>query len=108
MSQRTDKVASLVQQLVAGELREQLTTPHISVTAVDVSPDLRQATVWLSLIANSQQEQEELMRRAVGARGQIQRAVAARMTTKFVPRIHFKHDGSGQYAEHIARIMNEL
>lgn len=108
MSQRTDKVASLVQQIVAAELREQLAAPELSVTAVDVSPDLRQATVWLSVISGNQQQTEELLQRVHAERSHIQAAVAKQMTTKFVPKIHFKHDTSGQYAEHIGRIMNDL
>lgn len=108
MSQRTDKVASLIQQMVATELRGLLGAPELSVTAVDVSPDLRQATVWLSVVTSDQTRAVELFKQVEAERGPIQAAVAKQMTTKFVPRIQFRHDTSGQYAEHIARIMNEL
>lgn len=110
MSQRTKKVASLIQQIVAAELQSQLGMAEITVTTVDVSPDLRQATVWLGIISTQSQKlsPDELFRRAESLRPRLQDAVARQLTTKFVPRLSLRPDLSGEYAQHIGRVMNNL
>jgi ribosome-binding factor A len=104
MTQRTEKVASLIKQIVATELAARLRTPEVTVTAVDVSPDLRQATIWLGLLDSS----SDLLERVVAERPGIQSAVARQLTTKFVPRLHFKADSGGEYADHISRLIRDL
>jgi ribosome-binding factor A len=108
MSQRTRKVASLVQQVVASSLVQELARPEVTVTGVDVSPDLRQATVWVGIIAPNPKSQQDLLKQIESVKGEVQAAVAHEMTTKFVPRLHFKLDTGGDYAEHISKLIREL
>lgn len=104
MSQRTKKVASLIQQVVAEELREQVPAPEMSVTSVDVSPDLRNARVWLGIVSN-EDRQKDLMAKVEECRSEIQGALAHRMTTKFVPRLSFEVDKGGEHADYINRLL---
>jgi ribosome-binding factor A len=104
MSQRTEKVASLVQQIVARELTARLHAPELTVTGVDVTPDLRHATIWLGQL----KPDPELMKRVEQERGNIQAAVARQLTTKFVPRLSFKPDSGGEYADRINRLIQGL
>lgn len=109
MTQRTRKVASLIQQVVAAELQERLRAPEVSVTSVDVSPDLRHALVWLGIIETEKgQSAPELFKQAEAIRPQLQDVVAKRLTSKFVPKISLRQDSSGEYAQHIGRLMNNL
>lgn len=107
MSQRIAKVESLVQQTVAAAMPEVLgpVAANVTVTGVDVSPDLRNATVWLGVVGADTQatlaEVEQL-------RPQLQSKLAAAMTTKFVPRLHLRLDAGGQYAEHINRLLHDI
>ena len=105
MSQRTNKVASLVQQIAAMSLRDHLAEPKITVTSVDVSPDLRHATVWVGIIHRDEAELESLLAAATRQQGAVQRAVAAGLTTKFVPRIAIKHDTGADHAERINKLI---
>src|SRR5688572_14381120 len=98
MTQRTRKVASLVQQIVAAELRQSVPIPNITVTKVDVSPDLRHATVWLGIVEATAARQIEILKEVNESRHAIQSAVSASLSTKFVPRIEFKQDVGGEYA----------
>lgn len=110
MSRRTEKVESLVRQTVASQFIEQLPayTAAITVTKVDVSPDLRNANVWIAVLAKTPEVQSEIFDQTLEIRPDIQRHLAGKITTKFVPRLTFKLDTGGQYAEHISRLLNEL
>lgn len=110
MSQRIAKVESLVRQVVATGLPELLEADaaRITVTGVDVAPDLRNATVWIGVIADDETAQVQLFGRVEGLAGVLQRRVAKIITTKFVPHLAFKLDTGGRYAEHINRLLSTL
>lgn len=107
MSQRTEKVESLVQQTVAAALPELLgkEAASVTVTGVDVSPDLRAATIWIGVLTG---DPETVMKAVLAERGELQRLVAERLTTKFIPKLTLKLDTGGKYAEHIETILKQL
>ncbi len=108
MSQRVAKVESLIQQVVATSLVDLLDADaaRVTVTRVDAAPDLRNATVWIGLITQGI-DGDALWAKIEGLRGEIQAAVGAKMTTKFVPRVHLKHDTGGEYAAEIDRLLRK-
>jgi ribosome-binding factor A len=109
MSQRTEKVESLSQQVVATGLLDQLggDMARVTVTRVDVSPDLRHAIVWIGIVASGA-DQTQLFERVDELRPDLQRDVAERLTTKFVPRLSLKLDTGGEYAAQMERLLNNL
>ncbi len=108
MSQRTQKVSSLIKQLVAAELTVLPESAYLAVTSVEVSPDLRQATVWVGVLAKGDEEATALFKSVESAQKRLQGAVAKGMTTKFTPRLSIKRDSSGAYAEGISRLIKGL
>jgi ribosome-binding factor A len=104
MSLRVQRVESVVRQTVARHLPELLgaNSGRVSVTAVEASPDLRQATVWIDVLGDNS---EALFKEVVEVRAQLQQEVAAAMTTKFIPRLHLRLDKGGEYADHISRLL---
>lgn len=108
MSRRTEKAGSLVQHTVAGQLAELLPAGQVTVTGVDVSPDLRTATVWFGILARDSEQANKFFVQIEGLRPAIQQELAKTMTTKFVPKLIFKRDTGGEYAERIAGILNNL
>ena len=109
MSQRTEKVESLIQQVVATGLLNGLggDMARVTVTRVDVSPDLRHAIVWIGIVADGG-EQQQLFERVEQLRPDLQRDVAGQLTTKFVPRLSLKLDTGGEYAAQMERLLNNL
>ena len=109
MSQRTEKVESLIQQIVATGLLNELggDMARVTVTRVDVSPDLRHAIVWIGIVAGSQ-NQEQLFERVEQLRPDLQKDVAEQLTTKYVPRLSLKLDTGGEYAAQMERLLNNL
>jgi ribosome-binding factor A len=109
MSQRVAKVESLIQQVVATELVKLLErdAAAVTVTRVDASPDLRYAIVWIGLLGEPKR-QEELWAHIERERHDLQVALGAKMTTKFVPRLTFKRDTGGEYAAEIDRLLRKI
>ena len=109
MSQRTEKVESLVKQTVALKLIEELgqAAARVTVTGVDVSPDLKNAIVWLG-VAENEAKRVATMATVQEVRPKLQAAVAKIMTTKYIPRIELKLDAGIDYAAHISDIIREL
>jgi ribosome-binding factor A len=110
MSQRTEKVASLVHQIVATELTQLPGAAHLTVTGVEVAPDLRQATIWIGVLAPGDNDARaaQLFAVATEARDQLQAAVARQLTTKFVPRLTLQRDVGGAYADRMTRLIRGL
>lgn len=107
MSQRTAKVSSLIKQTVAAELPRQLAgdAAVLTVTQVDVTPDLRQAIVWIGVLAGNAAEQAASFARAQAVVGDLQAAVARKLETKFTPRLELRPDASGEYADRMSRLI---
>jgi ribosome-binding factor A len=109
MSQRVAKLESLIQQLVATELRDRLEADAaaVTVTRVDAAPDLRNATIWIGLLGDDA-SQQRIWDHVQSEYPAIQSAVNGKMTTKFVPRLHLRRDTGGEYAAEIDRLLRGL
>jgi ribosome-binding factor A len=109
MSQRVPKVESVIQQVVATAMVQLLDrdAAAVTVTRVDAAPDMRNATVWIGLLGKPA-EQDRLWAHIEQERGEIQDALNQKLTTKFVPRIHFKRDSGGEYAAEIEQLLKKI
>lgn len=96
----------MIQQTVATRLPQLLGSARtsVTVTGVDASSDLRQATVWFGIAAA---DPEPVFEEVQQLRPELQRQVAKVMTTKFVPRLALKLDTGGAYAQSIERLLRD-
>jgi ribosome-binding factor A len=108
MSERVRKVESLIQQVVAAELTQLPDAARLTITNVQVSPDMRNATVWVGVVADDEAAATQLFTTAANHRAAFQEAVARQLTTKFVPRLAFERDSGGHYAQHITKLIRGL
>lgn len=106
MSQRVAKVESLVLQIVARDLVQELEkdAARVTVTRVDVTPDLRNATVWIGLLGDKE-AQEKIWPEILKTVSKLQESVASNLKTKFVPRLRLKQDTGGEYAAKIEDLL---
>ena len=95
-SRRQEKVARVVRESVSDTIANRLNDPRIqgfvSVTEVDVSPDLRNAYVFLSVMAAGDAARRKTFTAIEHATKHIQARLSHRMTSKFCPRLHFRED----------------
>ncbi len=82
--------------------------PHIvTVTEIKLAPDLRNATVFVSVFGNDEQKGKAHIA-LNGAASFIQRCVAARIKIKHTPKLIFKIDSSLDRSEHINSLLEQV
>lgn len=104
---RQEKVARLVKEAVSDAITNHLNDPRIdgfvSVTRVNVAPDLRSAEVYLSIFgggrimqppdqARTELHYDKTFAAITHARSRIQSFVADKLRSKFCPVLHFHVD----------------
>ncbi len=108
-NRRIQRVSQLVKEQI-GEILEELTLVNcgfITVTAADISPDLKEGRVYVSVIGTAEQQQRALAE--LGRRhGHIQQQLAARIVLKYTPRLQFLLDDTEARAAHIEHLLDEL
>ena len=90
---------------IGGELQDPR-IGFVTVTAVETSPDLRNAQVYVSVLG-SDEEKAATMEGLGAAHGVIQKAISAQLRLKRTPALHFVYDDSVERADRLTRMMNE-
>ena len=107
MSRRTDRVAEAVQALVAELLVREIKDPRIglvTITGVKMTPDLRHARVFVSVLGNPGERRRSLQA-LDRAHGFLQRRVAGELRLKHTPTLEFAYDDSSERGMRIAEIL---
>ncbi len=79
----------------------------VTITGVDLSPDLRHAKVFFSTMGTEKQKKDTL--EALGhASGWIRHELGQRIRMKFLPELVFLPDTSQEYGERIDRLIDEI
>lgn len=109
-SQRQVRVENLVRQEVSNaisrDLRDFLPTP-VSVVGVDVSKDLRYATVYFSCV-DQQADIDEVLYTLKEAAPHLNKQLGRVIHTKYTPRLRFRHDDTQDYAHDINTLLNNI
>ena len=79
----------------------------VTVTGVDLSPDLRHAKIYVSAMGTDRQKKESLAALEHAA-GWIRHELGQRVRMKFLPEIVFRTDSSLDYGERIDRLLEEI
>ena len=108
MTRRTERINDLLREEISDLLRRELKDPRIgglvTITEVDVSPDLARAKVFVSVMGTEDEKTSTLQALQAGARF-IQRELRRRLTIRRTPELTFVADAS---LEHGARILDLL
>ena len=108
-SQRQIRVENLVRQEVSSaivrDLNGYLPSP-VSVVSVDVSKDLRYATVFFSCV-DQNADVDEVLYVLKEAAPHLNKQLGKVIQTKYTPRLRFRYDESFDYAHDINTILNE-
>ena len=82
-------------------------TPLVTLSAVDITPDLKQAFVYVSALGNDAQRQEVLTLLEQN-RGMLQALVSKRVVLKHTPHLNFKLDDSIERGSRVLNILDDL
>ena len=94
-------------------LQRELRDPRlawVSVTRVEVAPDLREARVLYSCMPETEADRhrEEVQENLERASGYLRKLLGSRLTLRTVPRLEFVHDDSLEHGDHISRLLRSL
>lgn len=106
---RTDRVDELLKEEVAAVLHE-VKDPRVgfvTVMDVEVSPDLRHARVYVSVLGD-EEEKTETMEALHGASGFVRARVGQAVTLKYLPQLHFVLDRTLEKAARIGELIDEM
>ena len=110
-SVRPDRVGAEIQAAIADLLiRGAIHDPRIgfiTLTGVKVSPDLRVAQVFYSMIGTEEQR-KETAEGLVAAKGFVRREVTSRVKLRVSPEIYFTFDESLTEGDKIDRLLKEV
>jgi ribosome-binding factor A len=79
----------------------------ITVTGVEMAPDMRSATVHVSVMGSAAREQLAL-RGLANAAGFLQSRIADRIETRYTPRLRFELDNGVKRSIEISRVLGEV
>ena len=109
-SRRVLKAAEAIREVVGMAILAELNDPrvqNVTVTYVEVTPDMRQAKVHVSVMGDETKQQLTL-KGLRSAAGFLQSKVASRIDTRYTPRLEFVLDLGVKRSIEISRILREV
>ncbi len=80
----------------------------LTVTKVEVTPDLDMAKVFISVLGEGDNATEEAVKALTRAAGHVRSEVGRRMHIRKSPALRFLPDKSAAYAAHINKLLEDL
>lgn len=110
VSRRQRQVGELLHREISELLEKEMSDPRLSlvtVTAVEVSPDLRHAHVYVSSMGGQEERQEALagLRHAMGF---IRHELSAHLYLRYVPELNFHLDNSLERSQRIEELLTKI
>ncbi len=110
-SRRQQKVARVIRESVSKTILLGLSDPRvkglISVTEVDVSPDMKSATVYLSILTPENRGQDTIFEALCHANAHFQHQLSGELTGKCCPKLQFKQDQKVKKTLETLRLIEE-
>ena len=97
-------------QLIMSKLLREIKDPRVSggmvsITAAQVTPDMKYATVYFSVLGGDPKETKKGLD---SAKGFIRREIAARLNLRNTPEFNFVFDDSIRYGAHISKLLEDI
>ena len=107
---RPESIGKTIQENLSEIIRLRVRDPHlgyVTVTGVRVSKDLKVATVYVSVLGASSEQQETLtaLKRATSF---LRRELSARVRLRHTPELVFAYDDTMERGARIDKILEEL
>ncbi len=102
-----EQIKKDVSQIIVAEIKDPGIAGMTSVTDVELSKDLRHASVYVS-IYGSEAEREETLQTLARASGFVRTEVGRRIRLRYTPEINFFLDTSIEYGAYIESVLKSL
>lgn len=106
---RRGRINDEMQKELSALLREikdpRVSGAMVSITAAQVTPDMKYATVYFSVLGGDPKETKKGLE---SAKGFIRREIAARLNLRNTPEFNFVFDDSIRYGAHISKLLEDI
>jgi ribosome-binding factor A len=109
VTDRTRRLDELLREEISEVIRRELDDPRIgfhTITDVEVAPDLRHATVWVSVIGTPDERKQTI--RALGHAMPFVRNRLGKLRLKRIPEFHLREDDTAARGTRVMKILDEL
>jgi ribosome-binding factor A len=109
MSRRTEQISEAIREAVAEIVGRGLKDPRIgfvTITRVEVGPDLRQARVLFGVLGDKATRDKTLAGLQAAA-GYIRREIGRRVQLRHTPELSFQYDIGIEATDRVARLLQE-
>jgi ribosome-binding factor A len=106
---RMRRVNEVMREVLGTAIARELEDPRIgfvTVTAVETSPDLRSARVYVSVLGD-EPEREATLAALRSSHGVLQGVIARETRMKYTPTLSFHYDDSPERGVRLARLLEE-
>ena len=106
-SHRSLRVAEAIREVVASSILFEVSDPRVrnlTVLSAEVSPDLRYAKVFVSVLGD-EREEKRVMHGLQSARGFLQSKIAARLQTRVTPELRFEIDNASKRTTELLKLI---
>ncbi len=111
MSRRLKQINHLIQRELSDLLTREVNDPRlkgiISITEVDISADLKQAKVFISILGD-EEERERAFAGLASASGFLRQRLGERLSLRYTPELQFQKDDSIERGSHLLQLMERL
>ncbi|MBI2873857.1 MAG: 30S ribosome-binding factor RbfA [Firmicutes bacterium] len=107
---RPRRLAEAVKEILAEMLREEIKDPRIgfvTITGIEVTPDLRFAKVYVSVLGEPA-DKTNCLAGLESAKGFLRRRNGEEVKLRFVPELHFRLDETAEDTQRISGILKKL
>ncbi len=111
-NRRLEKIGRVIMESVSATINQRLNDPRItgliSVQDVDVAPDLKTATVSLSILAADDKAKDLTFKGIQSGAGVIQYHLGRALASRFCPRLRFELDTKTQKTIQTLRLIEQV
>ncbi len=102
-----EQIKKDIGQIIASQIKDPRVAGITSITEVQLTRDLRYASVYVSIFGTDL-EKEETLQTLIRAAGYIRGEIGRRIRLRYVPEINFFLDNSIEYGVHIENVIKSL
>jgi len=103
----SEEIKREVSDIIQNELKDPRVTGLISVTKAVATKDMRYAKIYVSIMADAE-EQKSILQGLKNAAGFIRKEVGQRINIRYTPEIIFELDNSIEYGIKISNILKQI
>ncbi len=100
------EIQKALSSIIDNDLRDPQITSIISVSSVDITPDLANAKVYITCYGDM--DKQEVLNRIKGAGGFIRGRLSQKVKLRITPRLDFRLDNSEEYSAKIEGILKNI